>query len=251
MTTITLSGTVKFFDNKKGFGYITTDKGDFYINSAIAGGHASELIKGARVSIACISRYQAGKYTLELDSLFSVKTSEMVLDTVRFFDENKGYGFVNCSGAGLSKDQAFLHMSVAKQSGIIPGEGMPVRAVIVESERGPKVTSFEWGEEVEAAWKMQMAMLHADDGAKQITAEMPEVSAPSAEPEPVATPTPRMRASQPRSRKAKPAPTTPPATTPDVAPANVAQMVLASARSLNGTGGAMAEALSAAFAGNA
>lgn len=239
-TFVKVPGTVKFYNSEKGFGFIKTAQGDVFMPSRVAGSMAEALISGAAVVIDHITRYINGGYKLEATALISVEPLPSkpkpisVLDTVIWFDPGKGFGFINCGGAGLSKDQAHMHVSVAEKACVIPGPDMPIRALIEESKKGPRVLSFEWGEAVEVAYKAQLAALHAEDGA----ATTPE------------TPTPKKR--QRRAPAKVIAPKKPKAAkkAPE-APRNVITEVASCASALNGSGGAMADALCAATASTA
>lgn len=183
-TNVNVPGTVKFFSQEKGFGFIQTSLGDVFIHASKTGGMQTELVQGAEVHIDFITAYSGGDVKRSVTSLLSVKAPAPkpqpveVLDTVIWFDPSKGYGFIHCGGYGLSREQAHLHVTVAERAGIIPGEGMPIRARVVEAERGPKVISFKWGEEVDQAYQAKLAELHAEDGASQDQSEPAPTTTP-------------------------------------------------------------------------
>ena len=173
-TSVKITGTVKFFSQEKCFGFISTKEGDVFIGNKAAGDNASLLVSGATVDIDFITKWVDGAFKRETTSLISVtaplppvKPPEplraTVLDTVIWFNQKKGIGFMHCSGHGFSRDQAFIHASTLR--GIVPGAGMALKAVVVEDKKGPAVKSFEWGNHIEAAYRAQLAELHAEDGA--------------------------------------------------------------------------------------
>ena len=170
-TNVNVSGTVKFFDRVKNFGIIVTKTGDVFIHASKCGGKQSELVAGTEVNIDFTSAFKDGKVQHTATSLLSVKAPPApveVLDVVKFYNEKKGFGFLFCGGAGFSKNDAFLAAHVAKKAQpweIIPGEGLIVRALVIEKDGRPEVISFEWGPEVEVAYSAKLAVLHAEDGA--------------------------------------------------------------------------------------
>ena len=152
-TNVNVTGTVKFFNQDGGFGYIQTKDGDARINAQVAGALKSRLVPGAEVRIDFITTFKDGKYLLKVTSLISVKDPEpieefVVLTQVAYFDPEKNFGRVHC-GDDFSRPTAYLPGKVCRDAGIEPGRGMPIRAVIVEDQKGPVVTSFEWGRQVE------------------------------------------------------------------------------------------------------
>lgn len=240
MTTpvLAISGTVKFYDNNKGFGFIRTPKGDAFIKGSVVGDLSQSLYEGARVEMSCTAERINGQYKLEVVHLLKVQAPTVLLTTVKWFNPLKGFGFAECADAGFSKDQAFLHMTVAKQAGIIPVDGTPMRATIIESQKGPCVTHFEWGPEIDTAWKAQTAAVAPDATVKQSASEVLEVSAPaipSEEPQPAAVElAPKKRAPKSKSHASK------------KSSGDLAEMVQKSAKRKGGIG-SFGDAMQAAF----
>ena len=174
---VNVAGTVKFFSQEKGFGIITTNFGDVFIHVSKCGSKKAELVPDAEVRIDFTSAFKDGKVQHSATALLSVKAPPPpveVLDVVKFYNEKKGFGFIFCGDAGFTKGQAFLPGHVAKLAQpweITPGEGMAVRALVVENKGRPEVVSFEWGSEVEAAYAAKLAVLHAEDGAMHETVD--------------------------------------------------------------------------------
>ena len=134
-TFIKETGTVKFFDQAKGFGFIATEHGDIFINKKVAGEHAINLVKGAAVVIDFVTYYER-QYRRDVTTLWSVvvppaPAETTILTLVDWYNKEKGFGFINCVGHNLSREQAFLHASVCEAAGIIPGKDMPVLARMV------------------------------------------------------------------------------------------------------------------------
>ncbi len=179
-TNINIAGTVKFFDQKKGFGIITTKQGGVFIHVSRCGGKQAELTAGAEVRIDYTTAYKDGAYKHSATALLSIKPPPApveVLDLVKFYSEEKGYGFLSCVGAAFSKDDAFISSQVVKSARITPGKGMPMLAMVLEKNGRPEVVSFKWGPEVEAAYTAKMGELHAEDGAV-VEATLPDPFAP-------------------------------------------------------------------------
>ena len=150
---VNIIGTVKFFDQAKGFGIIVTKLGDVFIHVSKASGKQAELVADAEVRVDFFTTYKDGQYKHAATALLSVKALPApveVLDVVKFYSSEKNFGFIHCGGAGFSKDEAILRGNVANRAGIVPGKGMPVRAIVVEEPKGPVVISFQWGPQVEA-----------------------------------------------------------------------------------------------------
>ena len=175
-TNVNVAGTVKFFDQSKGFGIILTKTGDVFIHATRCGSKQADLVAGTEVRIDYTTAYKDGVYKHTATALLSVKappTPVEVLDVFKFYDtagkkgdSRKNFGFILCPEAGFEKKEAFVSRKVAEvDAGVIPGKGMPVRALVIEKNGRPEVVSFEWGPEVEAAYSAKLAVLHAEDGA--------------------------------------------------------------------------------------
>lgn len=239
------TGTVKFFDHKKGFGFVQTeDLGDAFIHASVTGDQSDFLNEGVHISITVVQG-ERGLVVTEFHSIMTKASKPKkvtVLGILQWFNTGKGFGFIQFDAvAGLSKPTAFLHLSSAKKSGATPRdlhEGMPLLATVHESPKGPSVDSFEWGEAVQVQWEAKLAALPAE------AAPELEVVAQSAK-----------RPNGKKARKAKAGGNVrlvkggiPSAASYGVKPVDVAELVTAAAARPNGSGEVVAAALRAAVA---
>jgi CspA family cold shock protein len=150
----TLSGTVKWFDPSKGFGFVVADDGGvdilLHVNvlrnfgqSSVADGsrivlRANKTERGVQASeIVSITPaegvYPALPDLADLD-LAVIENSPLVAARIKWFDKAKGFGFANVFGC--PKD-VFVHMDVLRQSGLsdlAPGEAIAVK--VIDGKRG-------------------------------------------------------------------------------------------------------------------
>lgn len=151
----TLSGVVKWFDPKKGFGFVVADRGGpdilLHMNvlrnfgqSSIADGTRIDFLaqatsRGAQVVRVAAVILPEGSHTstmadivgLHIDALAEVPIEPA---RVKWFDLEKGFGFANVFGKGTD---VFLHIDVLHHSGLSdlqPGEALAIR--VIEGERG-------------------------------------------------------------------------------------------------------------------
>ncbi|MEL6915056.1 MAG: cold shock domain-containing protein [Pseudomonadota bacterium] len=152
---VAISGTVKWFDPAKGFGFIVGDAGGADIllhanvlrnfgQSSVADGVRIEVItqhtpRGAQavevISIAAPSVPQAASLD-DISDLSSDDLAAMPVEParVKWFDKGKGFGFAN--GFGSDAD-VFIHIEVLRSSGLAdlqPGEAICMR--VTEGRRG-------------------------------------------------------------------------------------------------------------------
>jgi cold shock protein len=150
----TLSGTVKWFDPGKGFGFIVADSGGpdilLHINILRNYGQGS-IADGARVEIRTQETSRGAQVTevlsiappedlppvvIERAGFDRETLDQMALEParVKWFDKTKGFGFANVFG---SHEDVFLHIDVLRQSGLADlqaGEALAMR--VVNGDRG-------------------------------------------------------------------------------------------------------------------
>lgn len=150
-----VSGTVKWFDPVKGFGFVVSDQGgpDILLHANVLRNFGqSSVADGAAIEIA-VQRTQRGVQATEV---FRIEPPAMgdsapladfedidrdVLDAaeleparVKWFDKAKGFGFANVFG---SSEDVFIHIEVLRRSGLAdlqPGEALAIR--VIDGKRG-------------------------------------------------------------------------------------------------------------------
>ncbi len=149
-----VSGTVKWFDPVKGFGFVIADEGGadilLHVNvlrnfgqSSIADGARVEMLaqktdRGVQASeVLAIQPPKGLQPTLtdivDLDG-DQIAATPLVAARIKWFDKAKGFGFANVFG---SSEDVFVHMDVLRQSGLsdlAPGEAIALR--VIDGKRG-------------------------------------------------------------------------------------------------------------------
>ena len=150
-----ISGTVKWFDPAKGFGFVVSDDGgaDILLHVNVLRNYGqSSIADGARVEITAHETSRGVQAThvhaihppdMGLSSPLEeivgvdpaiVKAVPIEPARVKWFDKSKGFGFANVFG---KSDDIFLHVEVLRQSGLSdvqPGEALAMR--VISGERG-------------------------------------------------------------------------------------------------------------------
>lgn len=151
------TGSIKWFDTTKGFGFITDDDGgrDILLHTNVLRnfGHSS-VMEGTRVEVV-VTETPRGLQATELLSLDlpevdvrealkmgvaegidldAVASSEPLTPArVKWFDKVKGFGFVNLFG---SDEDVFVHMEVLRAYGM--AELVQGEAICVRTAKGPR-----------------------------------------------------------------------------------------------------------------
>lgn len=149
-----VSGTVKWFDPVKGFGFVVADGGSadilLHVNvlrnfgqSSVADGARIELLiqetdRGVQASAVVSVAPPEGVQTslpdiIEMDR-DEIARSPLAPARIKWFDKSKGFGFANTFGRS---DDVFVHMDVLRQSGLsdlAPGEAIVIR--VIDGKRG-------------------------------------------------------------------------------------------------------------------
>lgn len=145
-------GTVKFWNEKKGYGFIVPDDndGDVIVHSSVVLRHgASSLLENARIDFE-FDYNNRGRFATNINEIL-VGDIDEEMDyfpaCVRWFSEKKGYGFVNVFG---EDDDYFVHIKDVNRAGmstLIAGNAIAV--ALGDTARGKQVVDV-------AAW-MSMA----------------------------------------------------------------------------------------------
>lgn len=150
-----VSGTVKWFDPVKGFGFVIADEGgpDILLHANVLRNFGqSSVADGAMIEIA-VQRTERGVQATEVFRIEPPVAGESapladfeeidrsILDAaeleparVKWFDKAKGFGFANIFGR---TEDIFIHIEVLRRSGLAdlqPGEALAIR--VVDGKRG-------------------------------------------------------------------------------------------------------------------
>ena len=170
------TGTVKWFNSSKGFGFVSFDDGspDAFCHISVVEQAGQDTLPEGATIVCDLSQGQKGPQVAAIHSIdvstgnlprasdrpngrprrgpYNERRSEPrqyqgrqnadeVEGTVKFFDWSKGFGFVAPDTAG--KD-VFVHVSALSRSGIHGlDEGQRVRVTTREGDRGPQADRVE------------------------------------------------------------------------------------------------------------
>lgn len=160
-----VSGTVKWFDPSKGFGFVVSDHGgpDILLHANVLRNFGQSSVAdaaGIEVIVQETARGIQAVEVLRIDPPVAEEDEEPmpggeITDPVdlslpleparvKWFDKAKGFGFANVFGRD---EDVFLHIEVLRRSGLAdlqPGEAVSLR--VVDGKRGrmaTQVTSWE------------------------------------------------------------------------------------------------------------
>ncbi len=177
-----VTGILKFFDSKKGFGIVTTAVGDVFLHRSKAGDFVNVLTDGAKVTMDVMTTYEKSAYKRSAVSVQNVTEPKSVrcFATVKWYNADKGFGFATVVDGEFAGKDAYLSRSVCGDVGILPAENMPMLAIVAEKQVGRlAVISFVSNEEVAADFANFIAKTMADtaDAVVEMEAESPKPKA--------------------------------------------------------------------------
>lgn len=151
---IEVSGTVKWFDPVKGFGFVVSDDGGsdilLHVNVLRNFGQSS-VADGARMTLFA-QKTERGVQAISIVSITppeglvaslpdivemdreEIARAPILPARIKWFDKGKGFGFANVFGRS---EDVFVHIDVLRQSGLSdlsPGEAIALR--VIDGKRG-------------------------------------------------------------------------------------------------------------------
>ena len=161
--TLTVVGTVKWFDAVRGFGFITSEAftGDILLHQNVLHAFGQSAVSEASLIEETVQDTRKGWQAVDIISLKapecptkngaqndfnthfntqSTMTSPLEAARIKWYDTSKGFGFANVFG---KKEDVFVHADIVRRyglGGLQPGEAICLR--VINSARGKLATEI-------------------------------------------------------------------------------------------------------------
>jgi len=178
MSIFTLIGTVTSISDKKGFAFVSTEKGSVFVPPNVFELHSSNLVVGAEVGIRFDDEvWNEGKGTFGCRALeiYEVKPPEVhvVMARLVHFDSRHG-GKLKVVGSSEFGVKLLVSKAVFYGAGLKHGRQMPIEASVVRSGDEWIVIGVKTGRDVlEAVNKVEAAAESSDTAAPDSVADIP------------------------------------------------------------------------------
>ena len=135
-----VKGTVKWFDVRKGYGYVADENGNDYFahfSGITKGRHHFGLKDGDFVTFEVTE----GKKGPQAINVTLVETTEAYNGTVKWFDVRKGYGYVT----DIDGNDYFVHSTGITKGRSYVGlkDNDSITFEVTEGKKGPQATNIE------------------------------------------------------------------------------------------------------------
>ena len=161
---VSMTGTLKFWNEKKKYGVVVTTTGDVFFHASKTSGKLVDLLKeDAVITMDVMTEFKNDQYLRTAMAVTNVTLPEIrtVWTSVATWNETRCSATVHLGDLDLIGLTAFISKAVIQKSTVLPGVGMPMRAQIKKTPQGWNVIAYESDESVAADYKVYMAEMLA------------------------------------------------------------------------------------------